>query len=301
MWTMKRFAAIIILGTLFLTVTYPCSAQSSLSRTCLPPLPDTMAFAGERVPLENFDTRESLQRELLVMTYMHSRTLLTLLRTTRYFPVIKPIMAEFGIPEDFVFLCMAESGLDPNALSIAGAGGIWQIMPAVGKSYGLSVGNDIDERYHIEKATETACRILNENYAEFGSWTLAAAAYNLGKNGVRRRIDKQGVSDYYDAFFPEETMRYVFRILTFKLLVESPRDYGFEVERDDYYLPFADYREESVSGHRIDWSQTAIQYGTTYKMLRVLNPWIRDYEYHNSTVDRSFTVKIPSKNFRIEP
>ena len=188
----------------------------------VPELPDKLDFAGEAVPLENFDTRESLLRELMSNMYLHSRTTLTLLATTRYFPIIEPILKKYGIPEDFKYLCMAESGLDPNVRSSAGAAGLWQLMPPFAKSVGLFIGTGVDERYHIEKATEAACKYLLDAKERLGSWTLAAASYNVGVAGVSRRLKKQGVSSYYDLYLPEETMRYVFRVLAFKLITPDP-------------------------------------------------------------------------------
>ena len=275
----------------------PVRAQQLSLHTVIPPLPGKIEFAGERVPLENYDTRESLQREVSITTYMHSRTLYALLRTRRYFAVIEPILAENNIPNDFKYLCMAESGLNPDAVSPAGAAGLWQIMPAVARSFGMEVNAQIDERYHIEKATRAACRHLKESYAKFRSWTLAAAAYNLGMAGLSTRMEKQGIGNYYDLFLPEETLRYVHRILSMKLLYENPARYGYAFPSEAAYPPFDRYREVSVSARGIDWSAFAREHGTTYKMLRELNPWIRDYTYANPN-GKSYTVKIPLPGFR---
>ncbi|MBQ4280161.1 MAG: lytic transglycosylase domain-containing protein [Rikenellaceae bacterium] len=265
----------------------------------VPHLPASLSFAGERVPLDNYDTRESLRRELLGTIYMHSRTLQTLLATTRYFPVIEPILEKYGIPADFKYLCMAESGLNPNVRSGAGAAGLWQLMPAVGRSYGLETGSNIDERYHIEKSTEAACKHLLSAYERFGSWTMAAAAYNVGETGLATRRDKQRTGNYYDLWLPEETMRYVFRILAFKLLTENPAAYGYVFSAADYDAPLADYREVTVDDAKIDWSAVAVANGTTYKMLRELNHWIRSYEYANPR-RTAYTVKVPNEGFRKE-
>ncbi len=263
----------------------------------VPELPDKLDFAGEAVPLENFDTRESLLREVMSNMYLHSRTTLTLLATTRYFPIIEPILKKYGIPEDFKYLCMAESGLDPNVRSSAGAAGLWQLMPPFAKSVGLFIGTGVDERYHIEKATEAACKYLLDAKERLGSWTLAAASYNVGVAGVSRRLKKQGVSSYYDLYLPEETMRYVFRVLAFKLITPDPSQYGFRLAAEDYYAPLTDYREITVDDAEIDWSAVARENGTTYKMLRQLNHWIRDYDYSNKT-HRSFVLRIPNADFR---
>ncbi len=274
-------------------------AQTPFSKVIVPSVPSAMTFAGERVPLENYDTRESLQRELLVTSYMHSSTLRALLNTKRYFAVIEPILEANGIPNDFKYLAMAESALNPDAVSIVKAAGLWQIMPETGRAHGLLVDPEVDERYDIEKATQVACQHLMKSYNEFGSWAFAAAAYNLGDAGVRKRIDKQGAANYYDAFFPDETMRYMFRILSFKMIVENPSFYGYMVRSVDYYPVLDNYTEITVSDTNIDWSKVARDNGTTYKMLRQLNHWIRDYEYKNLKCNK-LTVKIPGPGFRVE-
>ena len=290
---MKHIVALLFM----LGICLPTMAQSHFAKVYIPPIPQSLEFAGESVPLENYDTRESLRRELLTTCYMHSRTSLTLLNTRRYFAIIEPILEEYGIPSDFKYLCMAESGLDPNVVSVAGAAGLWQLMPATGRKYGLDVGSEVDERYHIEKATVAACRHLLESYEQFGSWTLAAAAYNLGDAGVARRIEKQGVDNYYDAFLPVETLRYMFRILSFKLVTESPHSYGYMISSQDYYPPLTDYHEVETNDLQIDWSKFAAANGTTYKMLRELNHWIRDYDYTNRA-RKTYVVKIPNADFR---
>lgn len=273
------------------------SQPGGFARVELPALPRALDFAGEAVPLQNFDTRENLLRELLVNCYMHSRTCLALLNSERYFSIIEPILKKNGIPEDFKYLCVAESGLNPEAVSSARAGGLWQIMPDTGCDYGLEVGQEVDERFHIEKATETACAHLRKSYEKFGSWTLAAAAYNLGDTGVRRRLEIQGLNNYYDAFMPEETRRYVFRILSFKMIFADPAEYGYDIRRDDYFRPLTDYHTVEICDRDIDWSKFAAANGTTYRMLRELNQWIRDYQFDNKEC-RTYTVKIPNAGFR---
>ena len=296
----KRYSGQSALWLLMLTGgALPAQAQQLPPLTVVPPLPGKIEFAGEHVPLENYDTRESLQREMTITSYMHSRSLYALLHARRYFAVIEPILAENNIPNDFKYLCMAESGLNPDAVSPAGAAGLWQIMPAVARSYGIEVGTQIDERYHTEKATRAACRYLKEAYAKFRSWTLAAASYNLGMAGLATRMEKQGIGNYYDLFLPEETLRYVHRILSMKLLYESPARYGYTLPSDAAYPPFDRYREVSISTREIDWPAFAREQGTNYKMLRELNLWIRDYTCANAN-GKSYTVKIPLPGFRNE-
>lgn len=296
---------ILLVAALLLTVC-ACAQESpqhtvvqieGMASVVLPPLPEKLDLAGEVVPLEYYDVRESLQRELLTTMYLHSRTVQTLIATTRYFPVIESILKKNGVPDDMKYLCMAESGLDPNVVSSAGAGGLWQLMPPYAKSAGLEMGGGVDFRFHLEQSTEAACKYLLEAKAKFGSWAMAAASYNAGMAGVSKRMTTQGVSSYYDLFLPQETMRYVYRILAFKLITESPESYGFQISPDQLMKPLSDYKEVTVSGVTIDWSAVAKEYGTNYKMLRELNHWIRDYDYTGKT-ERKFTLRIPNAGFR---
>lgn len=273
------------------------SVHNGFAQVEVPPLPAKLDFAGEPVPMQNQDTRESLMREMLTTLYMHSRTLQTILASKRYFAVIEPILAKYGVPDDFKYLCMAESGLNPEARSGAGAGGLWQLMPAYAKSAGLLVGDEVDERYHIERSTEAACRYLIDAKRRLGSWTLAAAAFNAGVAGVSRRLEKQGVESYYDLFLPNETLRYVFRVLSFKLLMSDPAAYGYKIDKKEYYPLLPAYEEVTVDDPEIDWAAFAREHGTHYKQIRQLNPWIRDYDHTNKT-GRSYTVKIPKGSAR---
>lgn len=275
----------------------PASASSEYAPVHIPRLPEKLDFAGESVPLDNYDTRESLMRELLSNTYLHSRTMLTLLATQRYFAIIEPILKKNGVPEDFKYLCMAESGLDPNVSSPAGAAGLWQLMPPFARSAGLFIGEGVDERFDLEKSTEAACKYILDAKARFGNWTLAAASYNVGVAGTSKRLEKQGVDSYYDLYLPAETMRYVFRILAFKVITPDPMAYGYQIRPEDYYRPLPDYTEVTVSGPNIDWAAKAREEGTNYKMLRELNHWIRDYDTGNKS-GRSFVLKIPKEEAR---
>lgn len=263
----------------------------------LPEIPEKLDFAGEKVPLQYFDVREALQKELLVTSYTHSRTYQTLLNCKRYLPVIKPILAKYGIPEDFIYLCMTESGLNPEAVSGAGAAGLWQFMPKTAKEYGMTTGSQVDQRYNIEMATEAACKYFLKAYKRFGNWTLTAAAYNAGSEGVNRRLTIQDTESYYDTFLPLETMRYVYRILSFKMICSDPEAYGFTFDESDYFKPLNDYKTIDVKGTKIDWSAVAQKNGTNYKILRMFNPWIRDY-YYDNTDNKTFQVKIPAEGFR---
>lgn len=258
--------------------------------------PEKLDFAGELVPINNFDIKESYQEEMGVTMYMHSRTMSTLRASNRYFSIIEPILEENGIPQDFKFVAVAESSLNPESYSTAKAAGLWQLLSSTATEAGLEVNSDIDERYHIEKSTEVACKYFKRAKERFGSWTMAAASYNVGIAGLARRAENQGEKEYYNLFLPTETMRYVFRILTFKSLASNPPAYGFSLSSDDYYKPFT-YKEIEVNSPKIMWSDIAKANGTNYKILRELNPWIRSYEYTNK-LGKTYKVKVPIQGMR---
>ncbi len=256
------------------------------------PLPAEMEFAGERVPLEDWDILERLDRELLVNTYWQSNTLLYLKRANRWFPVFEPILAANGIPDDFKYVALIESGL-MNVVSPAGAAGYWQFLAATGREYGLEVNDHVDERYHVEKATQAACQYLRDSYRRFNNWTLAAAGYNMGNAGVNRQIESQRVGSYYDLHLNEETSRYLFRVLAVKHIFENPAGSGFHFRKSDLYQPL-DYRTVIVDKPIANLAQFAIENGTNYKTLRLLNPWLRRDELPNRS-GKKYEIKLPKK------
>ena len=241
-----------------------------------PELPKTLSFAGEKVPLERADIREQLDRELLYNYYNQYSTIYILKLAQRYFPLIEPMLKAKGIPDDFKYLCIAESALQ-NQTSRAGAVGFWQFMPATATEYGLEVSDDVDERYHVAKATNAACKYFKQAYDRFGSWTAAAASYNMGQGGYNGQTNFQQTSNYYNLLLPEETMRYVFRILAFKLLIGEAKDFGYMVSGHDAYRPLKT-RVVTVDNSIPNLAQFAIDKGTNYRTLKQLNPWLRDRE-----------------------
>ena len=259
-------------------------------------LPTKLSFAGEEVPLEYYDVRENLDREILSTVYFHSQTIRYIKNAPRYFSIIEPILKSNGIPEDFKYLCVAESGFDIRAVSPAKAVGLWQILESTAKESGLEVNSEVDERFHIEKATEVACRIFKSNYQKFGSWALVAASYNSGRTFIDRMLTNQKVKSYYDLQFGEETTRYVFRILSFKLVMENPEKYGFIIPKDQYY-PIIETKIVEVKGPVSDWPAFALENGINYKILKMFNPWIREPFLKNPTM-KTYKVKIPEKGFR---
>lgn len=254
-------------------------------------IPDKILFADEEMPLEQFDVREALDRELLSNAYFHSQTIRYIKLAPRYFPVIEPILEEMGIPDDFKYLAVAESGFNPRAASPAGAVGFWQFLTGTGQQYGLEINNEVDERYHIEKSTVAACKYLLEAYNKYGNWTLAAASYNGGMARVQSQQTRQKMTEFYDLLFVEETQRYVFRIAALKLIMENPEQYNFVVKEDEKY-PFIKTREVEINGPVKNFADFAIEQGINYKLLKDFNPWLRDDKLTNAA-GKKYMVKIP--------
>ncbi len=236
-------------------------------------LPDKMEFCGEPVPLADLDVREMLDRELLVNTYWQSHSLLYHKRANRWFPVIEPILKEEGVPTEFKYVALIESGLQ-NVISPAGATGFWQFMEGTAREYGLEISDHVDERYNVEKATRAACEYLKKAYEKYDSWTLAAASYNVGMKRLDRQIENQGTTNYYDLLLNPETARYIYRVLAVKEIMENSTQYGFHVRPGDLYQPYKT-REVVVDSSIEDLVQFAREKGIDYKALKLLNPWLR--------------------------
>lgn len=258
-------------------------------------LPENVTFAGEPLPLQNFDTRESLDRELNATAYRHGSTLLTIKRAGRYFPEMEKILKEYDIPDDFKYLACAESDLS-NVISPAGATGFWQIMENTGKEAGMMINKEIDDRYNLEKSTRFACEYFKKAYARYGSWTMAAASYNNGFSGLSEQVEIQNETNYFDLLLNEETARYVFRIAALKLIMSDPSMYGFEVRESDLYRPIP-FKEVTVNTPVPGFEQFARQYETNYKLLKFLNPWLRKPFLTNSE-GREYTIRVPEKDAR---
>lgn len=259
-------------------------------------IPEGVTFVGEEMPLRNFDTRESLDRELNATAYRHGSTLLTIKRAGRYFPEIEKILKEYGVPDDFKYLACAESDLS-NAISPKGATGYWQIMEGTGKEGGMIINREIDERYDLDKSTRFACKYFLKAYEKYGSWTMAAASYNNGFSGLSEQVDIQKEINYYDLLLNEETARYIFRIAALKLIMTEPLKYGFNVGPDDMYKPVP-FREVKVDTSVTSFEQFARQFDTNYKILKFLNPWLRKPFLTNSE-RREYTIRVPEKDARI--
>jgi hypothetical protein len=247
------------------------------------------------MPLENFDTRESLEREILTSAYRHSSTILIIKRAARYLPMIEKILSEYNIPDDFKFLVAAESEYS-NMVSPAGATGFWQIMADTGKEEGMEINNTVDERYDVESSTRFACKYLRKSYERYGNWTLAAASYNGGRAGIDEQIRIQKQNNYYDLLLTEETARYIFRVVAYKLIINDPSAFGFSIRSEDLY-PELDYFEVKVDTAVSDFSAFSDSFGTNYKMLKFLNPWLRK-PYLHARPGKQYAIKIPAKGMR---
>ncbi len=253
-------------------------------------LPNDLNLAGERVPIEIEDVKERMDRELLVNTYWQSNGLLLLKRAHKYFPILEPLLKKYGIPDDFKYLALAESGFIDET-STAGAAGIWHFMKKTGKEYGLEINKNVDERYHIEKSTKVAAAYLKKAKERFGSWTLAAAAYNAGNYGIAKRLETQQVTSYYDALLPDETERYVFRILALKEVISNPKKYGFVFDENDLYT-LEKTKEIRVDSAITNIASFAKNFGLNYKELKKHNPWLRENHLNNKS-KKNYLIKIP--------
>lgn len=254
-------------------------------------LPEKLNFAGEEVPMDQSDILERMEREIYVNAYWYSNTILMMKRAGRFMPTIEPILKKHGIPDDFKYVALVESGL-MNVVSPAGARGFWQFMDNTAKELNLEISNDVDERYHLEKSTEAACLYLKKAYAKFGNWTSVAASYNMGMSGLARRKNEQQVSDYYDLLLNEETSRYLFRILAFKTIFEDPKSFGYDIHPKNFYaMPLL--QDFKVDNNIEDLAVWAKRKNSNYKNLKLYNPWLRTNKL-NPKKGKTYIIKLPS-------
>ena len=256
-----------------------------------PEVPATANFATEKVPMNLYYVREAFDREIMACTFMHSSTIMMFKRANRWFPVIEPILKKNGIPDDFKFLVLAESNL-VNVVSPAGAEGYWQFVKPTGIKYGLEVNDYVDERYNMEKATQAACDYFKDAFREFSSWTLVAASYNRGIDGLGKALEKQMVRNYYDLYLNDETSRYVFRILAMKEVYNHPVQYGFYLRVQDFYAQIACH-SVMVDSSIGSLPAFATRQGINYRILREMNPWIQNYSLPNKS-KKTYIFLIPN-------
>ena len=259
-------------------------------------LPHSIELCGEPVPLEKLDVRERLDRELLVNTYWQSNSILAHKRAARWFPLIEGILLREGVPEDLKYIALIESNL-ANVVSPMGATGYWQFMKETARSHGLQVDNEVDERYNVIKSTEAAARYLRSSYDRYGSWAMAMASYNLGQGGLDKQVARQGTRNYYDLLLPEETSRYVFRALAMKEVMNDPSRYGFHIRKKDLYSPYR-VRSIDLDAPVPDLAAWANAHGTSYKVLKLLNPWLREDRLSDLKGAR-YQVLLPEADFDV--
>jgi len=247
-------------------------------------------FAGEPMPV-NEDTRERLDRELSVNAYWQSTTLLHLKLANKYLPVVERILAENGVPDDFKYLAIAESGLR-NVTSSASAKGYWQFMKPAATEMGLEINEDVDERLHIEKSSKAACNYIKQLYRRFGSWTNVAGAYNVGPTAFARTLEEQKESNYYDVNINDETSRYLFRIIAIKEIVKNPHDFGYFVDDTEKYNLNSNLKTISITTSIPSLADFAHQQGITYRILKFYNPWLIN---NKLTVGqgKEYLIKVP--------
>lgn len=254
-------------------------------------VPEYVVFCGDTVNLKRYDRYERMDRELMAFSFMHSTSIQTLKRAHRYFPVVEPILKKNGIPDDFKYLMAIESACNPIACSGAGAAGLWQFMPVTGREYGLEVNSHVDERYNIEKSTSAACKYLNDAYSKFGDWISVAASYNAGQGRIAQQQERQYTEETLDLYLVEETARYVYRIFAAKMLFENPEAFGFYLRDSELYEQI-NYRTVKVTETITDLARFARSQGTTYALLKNLNPWLRDTSLPDKS-GKEYIIKIP--------
>lgn len=262
-----------------------------LSYASLPRFESQIEIYGEKVDLTRYDRHERYERELTHMCYSHTNTSLIIKRANRIFPLIEPILKEEGVPEDFKYLCCIESNLDQRAVSPVKAAGLWQFMVSTGKEYGLQIDAEVDERYNIEKATRAACRYFKAAYEKYHDWHSVAASYNAGQNGMTRRFKEQEQATALDMLVPEETSRYMFRIMAMKAVMSDPYRYGFVIYSDQLYRPIASH-SVTVKSSIPNFTAWAKKQGISYYHLKEFNPWLRDTKL-TVRPGKSYTILIP--------
>ena len=270
------------------------SASPVFGVTASPDIPMSVTFAGETISFDRLDMAERLDRELTGIIYGQTTTELCFKRANRYFPVMAKILKEQGVPLDFLYMAVTESSMDYNAYSSAKAAGMWQLLAGTGRDYGLEVGDEVDERFDPEKSTVAACKYLKAAYKKYGHWPTVAASYNAGMQKISGELSKQKVDNSFDLYLVQETSRYVFRIIAYKLLMESPKRYGYRFSRKNLWQP-VDYTVVEVTGSVASWIDWAKGKGLTYAQLREANPWIRSTKLTNSG-GKTYKVRIPKQS-----
>ncbi len=298
---MKKKSILIAAFTAFLVSLFAVPGSAQTLQVAPPQVPGYIVFAGDTIRFDRADLRERMDRELIAFTYSHNLSTLMIKRANRYFPQIEPVLKRMGIPDDLKYLMVIESNVDPQAASSAGAAGLWQFIQSTGRSYGLEVNSNIDERYNIVKSTEAACKYLREAYSKYGDWMTVAASYNGGQAGMDRRIESQKQKHALDQWLVDETSRYMFRILTAKMMFENPRLFGFRFTPADLYPYIPPKRQVTVTDPIDDLVAFAERNGVTFADLKRANLWLRESKLNNAS-HRTYIIDIPdTEALRYDP
>lgn len=255
------------------------------------PIPPYCIFAGDTILINRNDLKERLDHELIAFKYSHTISMLMLKRAPKYFPLIEPILKAKGIPDDFKYLMVIESNLNPRSVSTAAAAGFWQFTKSTGKQYGLEINSNVDERYNTEKATAAACDYINSAYNKYGNWLTAAASYNVGQNYISKELTNQHQKKAIDLWLPEETSRYIFRLLAVKTMFEHPEYFGFNLTEDELYKPAESIDTITVRTSIPDLARFANKYGVSYRELKSANLWLRESKLKNDS-HREYRIAI---------
>ena len=281
-----------------LKILFLCICLSSSAFSIEPiysfPIPSKMDFAGQTISLERYDMRERFDREQIVIGFNHSVSMLIIKRANRFFPILEPILKQYGVPDDFKYLAVIECNLDLRAQSGAGAAGLWQLMPKTAQQFGLEVNDEVDERFQIEKSTAAACKYFKSAFAKYKNWTTVAASFNAGMGRISTEKENQQVEEAFDMQLTSETSRYVFRILAMKQFLENPKAFGYVLSHDQFYQSI-NTKEVAVKGAVADWTVWAAQNGISYSQLKDFNAWLRDRKLTNKT-GKEYTILVPDKN-----
>jgi len=280
-------------GIILLACFSICQSVFSVEPVYSYPIPSSMEFAGQTISLERYDMRERFDREQIVIAYNHSVSLLIIKRANRYFPIIEPILKENGIPDDFKYLAVIESNLDPRASSGAQAAGLWQLMPKTAQQFGIEVNDEVDERFHIEKSTIAACKYFKSANKKYNNWMTVAASFNAGMGRISTEKENQQVEEAFDMLLTSETSRYAFRILAMKQFLTNPKAFGYTIGHDQFYQTIRT-KEVTVKGQVADWTVWAAQHGISYSQLKDFNIWLRDRKLTNSG-GKEYSIQVPEK------
>lgn len=287
---MKNIKNILLFISFITLCTLLFSASHTESKDTYAFISPKLNFCGEKLPLQDPEVYERMDRELITNINYHTSTTLIIKRANKIFPIIEPILKKNNIPDDFKYICVIESGLT-NVTSPAGAKGYWQLMPTTAKELGLEVSSQVDERNHLEKSTQAACDYINQAYKKFGNWTLVAAAYNRGMSGISSDLNTQGVDSYYVLYLNNETARYVFRAIALKEIMENPLKYGYDIPKSLLYKQ-PETKSILISSSIPDLYVWAKEQGISFKTLKYHNPWIIDTKL-SASESNPYIISLP--------